>query len=109
MCREFLLEFGINTYRCHAALAGSRQPCVPHPDAKAVAQKQDLIFPPPDDPRKLGGCENHDRAPNPGQTASGPLQTVTQRGNRFGWPTQPGPGGGGAALCDAVATRKDSA
>lgn len=106
VCREFGLEFGLNTYRSHTALTGSRLPCVAHPDASAeqpldgkpVDQKQDVLFPSPDDPRMLESCENHERAPNPGQTASGPLRTVTHRGNRLGWPTQPGLGGGGAAL-----------
>lgn len=91
-------------HRSHAALTGSRLPCVAHPDASAeqpldakpVEQKQDVILPPSDDPRMLESCENHKRGPNPGQTASGPLRTATHRGNRFGWPTQPGLGGGGA-------------
>lgn len=104
ICREFRLEFGLNTYRSHAALTGSRLPCVAHPDASAeqpldakpVDQKQDVILSPPDDPRMLESCENHERGPNPGQTASGPLRTATHRGNRFGLPTLPGLRGGGA-------------
>lgn len=70
-----------------------RLPCVAHPDASAeqsldakpVDQKQDLIFPPPDDPWMLESCEIHERAPNPGQAACGPWQTQTYRGNLFGY------------------------
>lgn len=94
---------GQRTAACRSVGASNEQP---H-DAKPVDQKQDVIIPSPDDPRTLEGCENHERGPNPGQTASGPLGTTTHRGNRFGWATQPSLGWGGGGLC--VATCKGSA
>lgn len=54
ICRQFWLNFGLNTHYSHAALTGSRLPCVARPnasaeqplDAKPIDQKQDVIFPP---------------------------------------------------------------